>query len=316
MSEQLGRHTDQSQQAISPSKGSGVSSPEAQQSGNDGRGQGPQHAPEIVQEPLAPQQDVQITHQSVASAPVAPTPRQNAWSTGTEEIRSQQSNRADHDSFPASSSQGFDKEGSGFGESQATAQGSQAIPAQNSAQDWPTAQQTQLQPQRAGKVVYGGVNAASTQYGKTGGRGASKQYASRGFNTPIQITRMEWGEPLPNAQDSWGDEEPQPQPLPSAQPAAGRPSVRRPAPTPPAFPPMPEAQDDTLVQPSSRPAAHAELPVTMHWQRMWTTDALDHLGDDIRALLHVNNMPDLKDENGGAGTSQQHAIEHAWHHQR
>ena len=302
VSERFGRHTDQSQQGTSPSKGSGVSPPDEQHDSN--YGPGPQYAPDSVKDSLAPQQDVQIDRQSVPNVS-APTARQNAWSRKTEDNRSQQSNRADHDSFPVSSSRNFHKEGNGFGQSQATAAGSQAIPAQNSAQDWPTAQQTQLQPQRASKVAYGEANAASTQFSKTGFRGAGKQYASRGFNTPIQITRMDWGEPLPNAQDTWGVEEPEPQPLPSAMPAAGKPSARRPAATPPAFPPMPGAQNDTPVQQSSRPAGHAELPGSMHWQRMWTTDALDHIGDEVRALLHVTNMPNLKDENGGAGTKQQ-----------
>lgn len=199
-------------------------------------------------------------------------------------------------------SKGWGQEVSGF--DQCEDQGSQAIPAMNSAQEWPTAQQGQTQPQRSNKVMYGGANAGNVQHGRTGGRSAGKKgMASKGFVAPIQITRMGWGDPLPNAQDTWGDKELAPQPLASAMPAAGKPSKRRPAPPPPAFPPMPEVPEDVPDQHSSGPARHVQPRPTMHWQRMWTTDALDHVGDEVRACLHVTKMPDLVDDSGGAGTA-------------
>lgn len=114
---------------------------------------------------------------------------------------------------------------------------------------------------------------------------------------------MGWGDPLPNAQDTWGETELAPQPLASAMPAAGKPSKRRPAPPPPAFPPMPEVQDDVPPQHSLGPASHVQPQPTLHWQRMWRTDALDHVGDEVRACLHVTKIPDLVDDRGGAGTA-------------
>ena len=169
--------------------------------------------------------------------------------------------------------------------------------AENSSLDWPTTQQAQAQPQRYNQATYG------SPAGEDSVRGGSKvagkqQMASRGFSVPIQITRMEWGEPRPNAQDTWGKEEPQPQPLPSAMPAEARPSVRR-AVQPTAFPPGAQLSGNT--QQDLQPAPRARPAVTTHWQRMWTTDSLDHTGDDVRACLHVAKMPGLVDESGGAG---------------
>lgn len=167
----------------------------------------------------------------------------------------------------------------------------------NSSQDWPTTQQAQAQPQRYNQATYG--SPAGEDSVRDGSKVAGKQQmASRGFSVPIQITRMEWGEPRPNAQDTWGKEEPQPQPLPSAMPAEARPSVRR-AVQPTAFPPGAQLSGNT--QQDLQPAPRARPAVTTHWQRMWTTDSLDHTGDDVRACLHVAKMPGLVDESGGAG---------------
>lgn len=186
---------------------------------------------------------------------------------------------------------------------------SNLIPAQNSPQDWPTAQQAQTQPLRSNKTAYGST-AGSTQWVRPGGKNAGKQVmASRGFNAPIQITRVDWGVPLANAQDTWGANEPEPQPLPSAMPAAGVPSVRRAVRPTAAFPPL--ADNDSAAEMSAPPApqqtrqraARPPPPAAMHWQRMWTTDSLDHTGDDVRACLHVATMPDLVDESG-AGSLQ------------
>ncbi len=180
------------------------------------------------------------------------------------------------------------------------------IPAKNSSQDWPTAQQAQAQPPRGNKATYGSTT-GNSQWTRPGGKNAGKQVmASRGFVAPIQITRVEWGEPLPNAQDTWGQEEPEPQPLPSAMPAAGLPSVRRQLRPPAAFPPTPggdPAQMSAPPEPASS-AQRAPPAATMHWQRMWTTDSLDHNGDDVRACLHVATMPDLVDESGAGNHSQ------------
>ena len=276
---------------------------------------GPRHPPEVVAKQLPPAQPVQPRHPTFDSStpltrpePVAP---QNAWSKKSEDREDTSLVlRSSQDNLRSSSGKAWDQEVSRF--EQYDTRGSQAMPARNSAQEWPIAQQAPTQPQRANIVTYGGANAGSVQSGRTGGRNAGKkEMASKGFVTPIQITRMGWGDPLPNAQDTWGEEEPAPQPLASAMPAAGKPSKRRPAPAPPAFPPMPEVQDDLPDQQSSAPARHVQPQPTMHWQRMWTTDALDHIGDEVRACLHVTKMPDLVDENGGAGKPFHMATEHS-----
>lgn len=314
--DQFDRHSDQ--QVISPphppieADATATSSPSPHQAprllGQQFPVSGPTHAPETLREHISPAQPIELTVN--AGAPVTntgPAAPQNAWSKRPE----------DHENFALASgssqaklnstssrerSKDWGQEVSGF--EQYDGQSSQDIPATNSAQDWPAAQQGQTQPQRGNKITYGGGN---VQYSRTGSRNAGKKnMASKGFVAPIQITRMGWGEPLPNAQDTWGDEELVPQPLASAMPAAGKPSKRRPAPTPPAFPPMPEVQNDVPVQQASRPARPVQPQPTVHWQRMWTTDALDHVGDEVRACLHVTKMPDLVDDNGGAGTAFTH----------
>ena len=181
------------------------------------------------------------------------------------------------------------------------------IPAQNSHPDWPTAQQAQRPPQQGNKVTYGSTAGAS-QWTRPAGKNAGKQQmASRGFCAPIQITRVDWGEPLAHAQDTWGEEEVKPQPLPSAMPAAGLPSARRPVRPAAAFPPLADNDSSAEMtgtpdsQQSARRTSKPPPPAAMHWQRMWTTDSLDHTGDDVRACLHVATMPDLVDESSGAG---------------
>lgn len=255
-------------------------------------------------EHLPPAQPIELTVN--AGAPVSsaqPSAPQSAWSKKPEDhenfTHASGSSQAKPDSTCEEPSQDWGQEVSGS--EQHYGQSSQATPVTNSTQDWPAAQQTQREPQRGNKVTYGGGN---VQYSRTGSRNAGKKnMASKGFVAPIQITRMGWGDPLPNAQDTWGDEELIPQPLASAMPAAGKPSKRRPAPTPPAFPPMPQEQHDVPVQQAPRPARPVQPQPTLHWQRMWTTDALDHVGDEVRACLHVTKMPDLVDDNGGAGTA-------------
>ena len=295
---------DQSQEILSPLKELSVSSLHAEQPSDQGRATSSEPASAATRDSPLPQQESPSSFPSPAQAPHQPPnsqrdsdqPEQNAWSKRREQVRPQQSILSDQNGSPHNSSQGWEQGASGF--QQTSGQGSRAKPAKNSAQDWPPAQQS-----TGNTVTYGGGNAGSTQNGRTGGRNAGKQMASKGFVNPIQITRMDWGEPLPNAQDTWGDEEPAPQPLASAIPAAGRPSVRRPAAPSPAFPPMPDAQDVTPpLQQSSRLAEHSQLPATMHWHKLWTTDALDHVGDEVRACLHVTKMPDLQNENEGAGT--------------
>ena len=272
----------------------------------------PHPAPKVVREQLPPVQHVQPRDQTpYASAPVTdsgPAAPQNAWSKKLKEAEdislAQGSNQAKTNNS-SELSKGCGQEVSGF--EQCDDQGSQARPSTNSAQEWPSAEQTQIQPQRGNKVTYIGASADNVQNGRAVGRNAGKKgMASKGFVAPIQITRMGWGDPLPNAQDTWGEEELAPQPLASAMPAAGKPSKRRPAPPPPAFPPMPEVQDDVPDQHSSGPARHIQAQPSMHWQRMWTTDALDHVGDEVRACLHVTKMPDLVDDRGGAGKAFLH----------
>lgn len=259
---------------------------------------GPRHAPKIVREQLPPPSVQQRDETSDFSAPPTqyePAAQQNAWSKKVEdqEDGALRSSQVEVENLSGDRLAGRSSAISGL--EQHKGQHSQAVPAKNSAQEWPPAHQEQTQPQRANNVTYGAANAP---YARTGGK---KQMASKGFVAPIQITRMGWGDPLPSAQDTWGDEEPNPQPLASAMPAAGRPSVRRPTPSSPAFPPMPERQDHMPAQQNPGPRRPVQPQPTMHWQRMWTTDALDHVGDQVRACLHVTKMPDLVDENGGAG---------------
>ena len=277
----------------------------------------PQPVPKVVREQLPPVQHIQPRDQTpYASTPVTdsePAPSQNAWSKNLKECEdvslAQGSNQAKTNSSSGELPKGWGQEVTGI--NQYDDQGSQARPATNSAQEWPIAQQAQVQPQRDNKVTNSGANAGDVQYGRTGGRNAGKKgMATKGFVAPLQITRMGWGDPLPNAQDTWGEKEPVPQPLASAMPAAGKPSKRRPAPPPPAFPPMPEEQDDVPDRRGSGPARHIPLQPTMHWQRMWTTDALDHVGDEIRACLHVTKMLDLVDDIGGAGTAFLHRVDY------
>ena len=272
-------------------------------------------------EHLPPAQPTELT--VIAGAPVSdaqPAAPQSAWSKKPEDhenfTHASGSSQAKPNSTSGEPTQDWGQEVSGS--EQHDAQSSQARPVTNSTQDWPASQQTQREPQRGNKITYGG---GSVQYSRTGSRNAGKKnMASKGFVAPIQITRMGWGDPLPNAQDTWGDEELVPQPLASAMPAAGKPSKRRPAPTPPAFPPMPEVQHDVPVQQASRPARPVQPQPTVHWQRMWTTDALDHVGDEVRACLHVTKMPDLVDDNVGAGTALIHThrfaqtvLQNLWH---
>lgn len=282
---------------------------------------GPTHPPATVTEHLPPAQPIELTVNAGAhvsnTEPAAP---QNAWSKKPEDhenfTHASGSSQANLNSTSGERSKEWGHEVSAS--EQHDGQSSQAKPVTNSAQDWPSAQQTQIEPQWGNKITYGGGN---VQYSRTGSRNAGKKnMASKGFVAPIQITRMGWGEPLPNAQDTWGEEELVPQPLASAMPAAGKPSRRRPAPTPPAFPPMPEVQNDVPVQQASRPARPVQPQPTVHWQRMWTTDALDHVGDEVRACLHVTKMPDLVDDNGGAGTALTHThlfaqtvLQSLWH---
>ena len=182
----------------------------------------------------------------------------------------------------------------------------------NATVTWPPAQQSQFQAPRGPKAGQPTATNFNPGYYPRGAKYAGKQQlASRGFDKPIQITRMEWGEPSPNAQDTWGDDEPVPQPLASAMPAEGKPSYRRPTAQVAAFPFKPDTMPDTAspssrlsVASSAQPAfenAPAKPAVSLNWTRMWTTDGLDHSGDEVRSFLHLSSLPDLKDENGGAG---------------
>ena len=177
--------------------------------------------------------------------------------------------------------------------------------ARSSQSAWPAAQSHQARGAKGGNTSNFG-RGSNRNFNNKG-----QQLASRGFNAPIQITRMSWGEPLPNAQDTWGDDEAEPQPLPSAMPAEGKPSYRRNIQPAPSFPPIAEDTPDAQASdtPTSTSAQHsfqtapAKPTVTMNWTRMWTTDSLDHTDDEIRACLHLSSMPDLVDDNGGAGES-------------
>ena len=78
-----------------------------------------------------------------------------------------------------------------------------------------------------------------------------------------------------------------------------------------AFPPKAEAIPEIAPTASNTAAPGPAQPtfqnvpakpaLSLHWTRMWTTDSLDHSGDEVRACLHLASMPDLVDENGGAG---------------
>ncbi|KAL3139772.1 hypothetical protein ABBQ38_004075 [Trebouxia sp. C0009 RCD-2024] len=274
-----------------------VRSAPVEEDASEGFTPGPRHAPKAVREqlPPAPVQPRDATSEpSLPQTRSEPAATQNPWSQKVEVCDDNALGSTQVD-FNRSSVDDLAGQGPGSsGYEQYNGQRSQATPARTSAQDWPAAQQVQKQPQRANNITY---DAGNAPYARTG----KKQMASKGFVAPIQITRMGWGDPLPNAQDTWGDEEPRPQPLASAMPAAGRPSARRPPPPSPAFPPMPEGQDHVPARRNSGPGRPVQPQPTMHWQRMWTTDALDHVGDEVRACLHVTKMPDLVDENGGAG---------------
>ncbi len=284
---------------------------------------------EIPYVPNSIQGSLPTGSKSSSSDQAQPAARQRAWAIPQATDRKlQSSNQANVYAYSNAEQQ---SEGGGSGQGQ-DPQGYQVepqsnlIPAQNSPQDWPTAQQAQTQPPRSNKTTYGSTT-GSTQWVRPGGKNAGKQVmASRGFNAPIQITRVDWGVPLANAQDTWGADEPEPQPLPSAMPAAGVPSVRRAVRPTAAFPSL--ADNDSSAELSTTPApqqtrqraARPPPPAAMHWQRMWTTDSLDHTGDDVRACLHVATMPDLVDESG-AGSLQStacklpsHLSEHLpWH---
>ncbi|KAL3154336.1 hypothetical protein ABBQ32_013819 [Trebouxia sp. C0010 RCD-2024] len=286
------------EQHVIPSQSPTIRSAPVEEDAIEGLTGGPRHAPKVVREQLPPE-PVQPRHEtSDPSAPqtrIEPAAPQNPWS---QKVKDHGENALGSSQINFNRSSADDLAGQGPGSSgyeQYNGQRSQAIPAKISAQDWPTAQQVQTQLQRANNTTDG---AGSAPYARTGGK---KQMASKGFVAPIQITRMGWGDPLPNAQDIWGDEDPRPQPLASAMPAAGRPSARRPPPPSPAFPPMPEGQNPVPTRQNPGPGRPVQPQPTMHWQRMWTTDALDHVGDEVRACLHVTKMPDLVDENGGAG---------------
>lgn len=244
---------------------------------------------------------------SSSSDQAQPAARQRAWAIPqAADHKSQSSNQANVYAY-SNAEQQSEAGGSGQGQNLQGCQDepqSNLSPAQNSPQDWPTAQQAQKQPPRGNKTTYGSTT-GSTQWVRPGGKNAGKQLmASRGFNAPIQITRVDWGVPLANAQDTWGADEPEPQPLPSAMPAAGVPSVRRTVRPTASFPPL--ADNDSSAEMSGIPAPQQSRqrasrpppPAAMHWQRMWTTDSLDHTGDDVRACLHIATMPDLVDESG------------------
>ncbi|KAA6424266.1 MAG: hypothetical protein FRX49_05478 [Trebouxia sp. A1-2] len=262
---------------------------------------------EIPHDPNSIQGSLATGSKGSSSDQVQPAARQRAWAIPqATDHKIQSSNQAN---VYAYSNAEQHSEGGGSGQGQYP-QGYQVeprsnlIPAQNSPQDWPTAQQAQTQPPGSNKTTYGSTT-GSTQWVRPGGKNAGKQLmASRGFNAPIQITRVDWGVPLANAQDTWGADEPEPQPLPSAMPAAGVPSVRRPVRPTAAFPPLADNDSSADMSPTPAPqqtrprAARPPPPAAMHWQRMWTTDALDHTGDDVRACLHIATMPDLVDESG------------------
>ena len=281
-------------------------------------------APNNVQH-LFPQESVGRSSVQAATNADPTAPRPTAWAvpqaTDQRPQLRHQANRHAHSQHaelpPETGSYSHTHDLRGYEEDSPTS----LIPAQNSRQDWPTAEQAQRQPQQGNKVTYGST-AGSSQWGRPGGKNAGKQVmASRGFCAPIQITRVDWGEPLANAQDTWGEEEVEPQPLPSAMPAAGVPSARRTVRTAAAFPPV--ADNDSSAEmtgtPDSQQSARRTIkpppPAAMHWQRMWTTDSLDHTGDDVRACLHVATMPDLVDESGGAGEhvdARNFVCLHAW----
>ncbi len=256
------------------------------------------YVPNSIQNPLP------TGSKSSSSDQAQPAARQRAWAIPqATDHKSQSSNQANVYAYSNAEQQSEGGQGQDPQGYQVEPQ-SNVIPAQNSPQAWPTAQQAQTQPPRSNKTTYGSTT-GSTQWVRPGGKNAGKQVmASRGFNAPIQITRVDWGVPLANAQDTWGADEPALQPLPSSMPAAGVPSVRRAVRPTAAFPPL--ADNDSSAEVSATPApqqtrqraARAPPPAAMHWQRMWTTDSLDHTGDDVRACLHVATMPDLVDESG------------------
>ena len=256
------------------------------------------YVPNSIQNPLP------TGSKSSSSDQAQPAARQRAWAIPqATDHKSQSSNQASVYAYSNAEQQSEGGQGQDPQGYQVEPQ-SNVIPAQNSPQAWPTAQQAQTLPPRSNKTTYGSTT-GSTQWVRPGGKNAGKQVmASRGFNAPIQITRVDWGVPLANAQDTWGADEPALQPLPSSMPAAGVPSVRRAVRPTAAFPPL--ADNDSSAEVSATPApqqtrqraARAPPPAAMHWQRMWTTDSLDHTGDDVRACLHVATMPDLVDESG------------------